>query len=160
MRGVSEGAVRKAIADGRISTMNDKIDPKIANAQWTQNTNPAYYAEPPAVMSCRAEKRYWDERTMDWVYRVALLKIKYEQRCKELVLREKVEHDLFEIKQVVRNRLGILPSRMAPRLVRKGADEHSARMILEEDIHDCESAIMSMIDRALKEYKCKTTKNS
>jgi hypothetical protein len=41
-RGTSEGAVRKAIKAGRISVNADgKIDPAMADQQWTANTDPS-----------------------------------------------------------------------------------------------------------------------
>jgi hypothetical protein len=41
-RGVSEGAVRKAIRSGRIAIGEDGlIDPNIADRQWSANTDPA-----------------------------------------------------------------------------------------------------------------------
>lgn len=39
-RGVSHVAVHKAIKEGRISTIGGKIDPKVADIQWAQNTRP------------------------------------------------------------------------------------------------------------------------
>lgn len=37
-RGCDEKAVRKAIADGRISAIDGKIDPDVADIQWAKNT--------------------------------------------------------------------------------------------------------------------------
>lgn len=37
-RGCTEGAVRRAVRDGRISLINGKIDPVAADAQWARNT--------------------------------------------------------------------------------------------------------------------------
>lgn len=37
-RGCDEKAVRKAIQDGRISTIDGKIDPEVADIQWAKNT--------------------------------------------------------------------------------------------------------------------------
>lgn len=37
-RGVDEKAVRKAVAEGRISLINGKIDPAVADIQWAANT--------------------------------------------------------------------------------------------------------------------------
>ncbi len=37
-RGVDEKAVRKAVAEGRISLINGKIDPDVADIQWAANT--------------------------------------------------------------------------------------------------------------------------
>lgn len=39
-RGVSHVAVHKAIKAGRISTINGRIDPRVADIQWAQNTRP------------------------------------------------------------------------------------------------------------------------
>lgn len=38
MRGCDEKAVRKAVAEGRISLINGKIDPTVADIQWARNT--------------------------------------------------------------------------------------------------------------------------
>lgn len=40
MRGVSEAAVRKAVKDGRITLIDGKIDPSVADIQWQQNSRP------------------------------------------------------------------------------------------------------------------------
>jgi|SRR5690625_1492916 len=49
MRGVSESAVRKAIASGRISVeANGTIDPAKADAQWDAQTDPAKQRGPHA----------------------------------------------------------------------------------------------------------------
>lgn len=37
-RGCDEKAVRKAVAEGRISEIDGKIDPAVADIQWAQNT--------------------------------------------------------------------------------------------------------------------------
>ena len=37
-RGVDEKAVRKAVTEGRISLINGKIDPAVADIQWAANT--------------------------------------------------------------------------------------------------------------------------
>lgn len=38
LRGVAKSAVSKAVKEGRISVINGKIDPKVADVQWAQNT--------------------------------------------------------------------------------------------------------------------------
>lgn len=37
-RGVAKSAVSKAVSEGRISLIGGKIDPKVADVQWAQNT--------------------------------------------------------------------------------------------------------------------------
>lgn len=46
-RGVSREAVRKAVQDGRITLINGKIDPAVADIQWQQNTNPSQQRSNP-----------------------------------------------------------------------------------------------------------------
>ncbi len=50
-RGVSREAVRKAIQDGRITLIDGKIDPAVADIQWEQNTNPAQRRSNPQLFS-------------------------------------------------------------------------------------------------------------
>ncbi len=38
LRGVAKSAVSKAASEGRISLINGKIDPKVADVQWALNT--------------------------------------------------------------------------------------------------------------------------
>jgi hypothetical protein len=38
MRGVAKSAVSKAVSEGRISLIDGKIDPRVADVQWAQNT--------------------------------------------------------------------------------------------------------------------------
>lgn len=53
-RGVSEAAVSKAIAKGRISLINGKIDPAVADVQWAQNTRARAKRSAPAAPAAAA----------------------------------------------------------------------------------------------------------
>lgn len=54
-RGCDEKAVRKAVAAGRISTINGMIDPVVADIQWAANTRArADSARPPAARPVEA----------------------------------------------------------------------------------------------------------
>lgn len=48
-RGCDEKAVRKAIAANRISTIDGKIDPAVADIQWEQNTRARIRRQAPAA---------------------------------------------------------------------------------------------------------------
>jgi phage terminase Nu1 subunit (DNA packaging protein) len=50
-RGVSLGAVQKAVKSGRIVLLDGKIDPEVADIQWARNTNPAQQRGSAAVAS-------------------------------------------------------------------------------------------------------------
>jgi hypothetical protein len=50
-RGVTLGAVQKAIATGRIRLIDGKIDPEVADIQWARNTDAAQQRGQAAVAS-------------------------------------------------------------------------------------------------------------
>jgi len=54
-RGCDEKAVRKAIAEGRISLINGKIDPEVADIQWARNTRARASQSSPAAGTTQAE---------------------------------------------------------------------------------------------------------
>ena len=50
-RGCSQVAVHKAVKAGRISLINDRIDPAVADIQWAQNTRARATVKPPASVA-------------------------------------------------------------------------------------------------------------
>lgn len=48
-RGVALSAVQKAIKSGRITPIDGKIDPEVADIQWDRNTDPALAKAPPSA---------------------------------------------------------------------------------------------------------------
>ncbi|CAN5858858.1 hypothetical protein BH11PSE13_BH11PSE13_12320 [soil metagenome] len=54
-RGVAKSAVAKAVAEGRISLIDGKIDPAVADIQWSQNTRARADSGRSAAPSTMAE---------------------------------------------------------------------------------------------------------
>lgn len=54
LRGCDEKAVRKAVAEGRISLIDGKIDPEVADIQWARNTRARASQSGPAAASTQA----------------------------------------------------------------------------------------------------------
>lgn len=133
-RGISEGAVRKAISSGRISAEADgTIAPDKADAAWERNTDPAQQRKPePAspVTQPRppvrppspdpepaagnpAAPNYQVSRAIRETYNAKLTRMDYEERQGKLLKAEDVAREAFEMARRVRDRLLGIPNRMA-----------------------------------------------
>lgn len=134
-RGVTEGAVRKAIKSGRIPTEPDgTIDPAKADIAWEQNTDQAMQRGPerPATTAqfpkpsgaARADNEQQDPRIPSYAlsrsikeaYAAKLIRIQYEKEMGKLVDRADVDRKWFEVGCRVRDRIQSLPSRMSAEL--------------------------------------------
>lgn len=85
-RGCTEGAVRRAVRDGRIALFDGKVDPVAADAQWQRNTRPRAGSAPAdaaAKPGAAAPDREDDGGTGYWASKAR---------------RESAEADLAELK--------------------------------------------------------------
>lgn len=131
-RGVSHSAVAKAIAKRRISTIlgengRPMIDPKVADIQWAQNTDPQQSARANAPKGDRGRPAdgdggngaaYWNARTMREKAEAEMAEMKRRQMAGELVERSSVEAAAFTYGRVIRDSVLGVPVRLAPELVR------------------------------------------
>ena len=101
-RGVAESAVRKAIAQGRITKgKNGKINPKIADKEWGQNSDPAQI------------------RAIKEAYGAKLLRLQFEKESKKLISIDDVKVSAFNAARMTRDRILNIPDRVIPQLVGK-----------------------------------------
>jgi hypothetical protein len=56
-RGVTLGAVQKAIKSGRIKLVDGKVDPEVADIMWARNTTPMRAAPGPVAAAAAIEPR-------------------------------------------------------------------------------------------------------
>jgi hypothetical protein len=137
-RAVALAAVQKAIASGRISLQADgTIDPELADRQWenntrlgapsilkpTQNSNNRSGHEPPQYAEARAER----ER-----YMAMLTRLKYLERAGELVSVREVQDEVFKAFRELRDRLSVIPDRIAALLASEGDPEKVHRILTAE----------------------------
>ena len=134
-RGVTEGAVRKAIKAGRIPSEPDgTIDPAKADAAWERNTDQAMQrgAEKPAATAQRPQSpgasrtdteqqdpripSYALSRSIKEAYAAKLIRIQYEKEMGKLVEVAEVDRKWFEVGRRVRDSIQSLPSRMSAEL--------------------------------------------
>ena len=94
-RGCTEGAVRRAVRDGRIKLIEGKVDPVAADAQWARNTRPRAGSEPAAGTSplAAAPERededssggYWASKARREAAEADLAELKLAEQRGELV---------------------------------------------------------------------------
>lgn len=153
-RGVSAAAVTKAVQAGRITEIDGKIDPDVADIQWARNTdltqsvrtNHAILKPPPSAKDSRPEGNDGREdsaimvaRTRTETARAELFEIEIAEKRGTLVAAEGVKKAAFEKARIVRSALEGLPDRLAPVLT---AETDPAR---------CHQLMMAEIKRVLRE---------
>ncbi len=139
-RGVSHTAVRKAIAAGRITTEDGRIDPDRADRDWEANTDEskpsstatkrrgqrrAPWQPPesttstmaPAGESGAGARTYSQSRGVRESYLARLAKVDYEQRISKLVDADQMRVAQFNAARKARDMLIGVPSRIAPLVV-------------------------------------------
>ena len=146
-RGVSLAAVQKSIKSGRISTVEGKIDPAVADIQWEQNTNPhqsrrrmqGRVARPAALSSPHLGPQPMpggdlaDVRARRESALAELAELDLAQRRGELVPTADVERALSSKIIGMRDALDSLADRLAPLLAAE-ADQAKVYATLREEV--------------------------
>jgi hypothetical protein len=157
-RGVSDTAVHKAIKSGRITPEPDgTINPVKANAAWNRNSDPAQQRKQtpspppktrpqpiqPAVQKPSLPKAsgpdFQTSRAVKETYAAKMAMLDFEERTKGLISTDEVRVSAFNLARRVRDRLQLIPHRLAAVL--------AAEMIAEE----VEKILEKEIRKALEE---------
>ncbi len=129
-RSVTEAAVRKAIRQGRVSKgKNGKINPKTADKEWGQNTDPAqikavFTEEKPdysqnSIPNSANGPSYQQSRAIKEAYGAKLLRLQFEKESKKLISIDDVKVSAFNAARMTRDRILNIPDRVIPQLVGK-----------------------------------------
>lgn len=129
-RGVTEAAVRKAIKQGRVSKgKNGKINPKIADKEWGQNSDPAQIKATLAeekpdysqnlIPNAGNGPNYQQSRAIKEAYGAKLLRLQFEKESKKLISVDNVKVAAFNAARMTRDRILNIPDRVIPQLVGK-----------------------------------------
>lgn len=136
-RGCDEKAVRKAIAEERISTIDGKIDPEVADIQWAKNTRaradsgrtaagngseagqgmPAASDAPGAPDSGPATPGYADYRAIREKADAEMAQRANLKDAGLLVERTRVERGTFDVVRAYRDAVMVIGQRAAPRCI-------------------------------------------
>lgn len=151
-KGVSEGAVRKAIKTGRIQAEADgTIDPAKADKSWDRNTNPAQQRKPNVpsekletskiTIQPDTEKRtsavpaYQTSRAIRETYAAKMAKLDFDERTKGLVKADEIQVAAFNTARRVRDRLFCIPPRLAAVLAAENS-AHTVEQTLQQELRE------------------------
>lgn len=159
-RGVTEGAVRKAIKAGRICVNAEgKIDPKKADRQWSANTDPSKQRQPnskpikekkipkaafDAVEQTLQEHNvelpdslYMKAKTAHEILKAQIGKIELRILKGELVDRKKVLAEVFKLARNERDAWLSWPARVSAQYAAElGVDEHALYTALTQSVRN------------------------
>lgn len=162
-RGCHHTAVLKAIKSGRISLIDGKIDPKVADIQWTENTRPRAPRVPSLPLpDPTPTDPLPDSAIPQTVYDLQLARAKREtheaniaemkerQKAGELVELQAVEKASADIYAQTRNALERIPDKLANRLAAE-SDPFACRALMvaeiEQTLTDLAAALDAMADQ-------------
>ncbi len=143
-RGVTLRAVQKAIEAGRISLIEGKIDPEVADIQWDKNTDRAQAARaasqraaPPSDAS-RSGAQFVPPLSIQVRDRVEtaraeLFELELAEKRGELVKADDVRKAAFEKARIARSALMTLPDRVS-QLVAAESDASRCHAILDAEV--------------------------
>jgi hypothetical protein len=131
-RGVSDTAVHKAIKSGRIIPESDgTINPTKADAAWDRNSNPAQQRKQPVTTPPKVQQQptrpivqkpsppkvvgpdFQTSRAVKETYAAKMAMLDFEERTKGLVNADEVRVSAFNLGRRVRDRLLLIPHRIA-----------------------------------------------
>lgn len=161
-RGVSPEAVRKAIASGRISLIDGKIDPEVADIQWRKNTNQSKAAAANSgrmqnlavgqelaanLPTSPAVEDYMHWKTRRERAEAIRSEQDQEREAGNLVYRDRVERGAKTVARLLRDQLLSVPSRLAAELA---AITETA--VIEQKIRDEIRGVLSGMDKMIQQY--------
>ncbi len=132
-RGVSDTAVRKAIESGRITLVNDKIDPDKADKEWDKNTNPAYNPNKADTTSSRSAPALHEIKAQLLLADLQLKRMDVDERKGKSLNADEVHREAFEVTRLSREKLLSTPRKFIP-LCMKEKDPEKQIKIAEDHI--------------------------
>jgi hypothetical protein len=116
-RGVSHTAVEKAVKQGRIRTVDGKIDVEQADRDWNRNSSPVNKpkAAPRAAAAPEplvAGPSFAQSRAVREAYEARLAKLTWEERIKKLINADEVRVSAYNFSRMIRDRLFNVPDRV------------------------------------------------
>ena len=160
-RGISHVAVSRAIAAGRVTTVNGKIDPVVADREWVENTDQSkprnrVTGEPRRTRAALDPARpmalggpedaageptmaagYARARAARELYQAQLAKLELDRQRGILVRADEVKLGAFTMARKARDLLIALPERLAVVLAAEGDAAEVQRLLEDEVEHIC-----------------------
>lgn len=150
-RGCSPVAVHKAVKAGRISLIDGKIDPAVADIQWAQNTRarvtarPVPAADAPAAPTAPPPSQdapdarpgdddYWQSRSRREAAEASMAELKRDELLGDLIRVSAVRAAMINAYATLREAILNLPARLAPQLAAE-SDTAAIQTLLHAELH-------------------------
>lgn len=138
-RGVSHEAVRQAILKGRITTVTDdngkqKINPVLADAEWTRNSDPTTFSHSGPVgaqpdQQTRSKATVLESTAVLKAFQAKTARVEYEELIGNLVRSDEVEAAWISAATIARTKILAIPSKARQRMPDMTPDQY---VVLEE----------------------------
>ena len=141
LRGVTEGAVRKAISSGRITPNEDgTIDVDRADREWEENTDEAKQNLMVAIDNHTPKKdanSYTKIKTAHELYKAQLTQLALQEKKGQLIQKEMVKAQVSQLSRQVRDSWMNWPSRVSALMAAElNIEEHQLHVILERYVRE------------------------
>jgi hypothetical protein len=109
--------VEKAVKQGRIRTVDGKIDVEQADRDWNRNSSPVNKPEPAPRAAASAEPlvagpSFAQSRAVREAYEARLAKLTWEERIKKLINADEVRVSAYNFSRMIRDRILNVPDRV------------------------------------------------
>jgi hypothetical protein len=146
-RGVSHTAVEKAVKQGRIRTVDGKIDVEQADREWNRNSSPVNKPEPVRRAAASPEPlvtgpSFAQSRAVREAYEARLAKLTWEERIKKLVNADEVRVSAYNFSRMIRDRILNVPDRVVGAVL---AEVRAALTGAEVDLQQVENLSMAKV---------------
>ncbi len=147
--GQTHTAVNDAARAGRITLIDGKVDPEVADIQWAEKTDAVQQArgargghaprdEPKAPLAGDRDSYFATKERRERA-EADLAELELRERRGELVKKADVEREIFGVQRALRDRLSGIPDRIAPMLA------------AESDVTRCHAIVAAELRAALGE---------
>ena len=152
-RGVDPTTVRDAIKAGRITLIEGKIDPAVADIQWQRNTRARVSASAPAAAPAPAvigdiadDADYWVSRAKRERAEAELAELKLAEQRQELIRMNAVRAALASVFSATRDSLLQIAPRIAP-VAAAETDAAKVHDLVQAEIHQALSQLTAAAGR-------------
>tara|TARA_Y100001936_G_scaffold210163_1_gene216793 strand:- start:254 stop:754 length:501 start_codon:yes stop_codon:yes gene_type:complete len=143
LRGVTEGAVRKAISSGRITPNEDgTIDVERADREWKENTDEAKINTGLPVMTenmpaANGKPSFTKIKTAHELYKAQLTQLSLQEKKGQLINKDMVKTQVYRLGRQVRDSWLNWPARVSALMAAElGIDEHALHQALERYVRE------------------------
>ena len=143
MRGMTEGAVRKAIKTGRITPNDDStIDVDRADQEWKENTDEAKIntglpAMAENIPAANGKPTFTKIKTAHELYKAQLTQLALQEKKGQLINKDQVKAQVYKLGRQVRDSWMNWPARVSATMAAElGVDEHALHQALERYVRE------------------------